>query len=240
MEQTAAASFAFDGEQVVEGGTPDRIWQDHQARYDFSVRFVVGRRVLDAACGSGYGSAKLARGGAASVLGVDISERALNQTRTTYDHPNLRYAAADVKQVPLEDHSIDVVTSFETIEHVDDPRGTLKEFARVLVPSGILIISTPNRTVTSPGKGPHEQPDNRFHKVEYTEPEFDALLAPHYRVLARYGQRAVPALLYNPLVLRWGRAIGPFAYAARHGSAVLSPLVPGWAARYFVYVCQRL
>jgi SAM-dependent methyltransferase len=239
-EPPAAAPFVFDGEQVVEGGTPERLWQDCKSRYDFSVPFAVGRRVLDAACGSGYGSAILAARGASSVLGVDINARALNHARATYNRPNLRYTEADVTKLPLDDASIDVVTSFETIEHVDDAVAALAEFGRVLVPSGILVVSTPNRIVTSPGKGRDEQPDNRFHKVEWTEAEFDALLAPGYRILGRYGQRAVPAILYHSLVLRWGRRFGPFAYAPKHGSVTPSPLSAGWAARYLVYVCQRL
>lgn len=238
--EPATPPLAFDGEQVVEGGTPERIWQDHQARYDFSVPFVVGRRVLDAACGSGYGSAKLAARGASSVVGVDISERALGHARATYHHPNLRYLQADVTKLPFEDASVDVVTSFETIEHVDIAEGALAELTRVLIPNGILVVSTPNRIVTSPGKGRHEPPDNSFHRVEYTEAEFDALLSSKYRVLGRYGQRAVPAFLYDARILRWGRSIGPFAYAPKHGSATPAPLASGWAARYLVYVCQRL
>lgn len=240
VETSPNAPFEFDGEQVVEGGTPRRIWQDHSARYTFAIPMAVGRRVLDAACGSGYGSAQLAEHGASSVLGVDISDRALSHARRTYQRPNLQFLEASVTQLPLDDASVDVVTSFETIEHVDDAGAALAELTRVLVPRGILVISTPNRIVTSPGKGRFDKPDNEFHNVEFTQSEFDALLGERYLVLGRYGQRSVPGILYNPLVLRVGRSLGPYAYAPRHGSAVPAPLSAGWAARYLVYVCQRI
>jgi ubiquinone/menaquinone biosynthesis C-methylase UbiE len=236
----AAGSLEFNGEQVVEGGTPKRVWEDHQARYAFAAPLAVGRRALDAACGTGYGSFALAERGAADVLGVDINEQALGFARSRYQRANLRYAVADVTRLPLEDGAVEFITSFETIEHVDDAESTLSEFTRVLRPHGLLLISSPNRTVTSPTKSKADPPDNRFHRVEYVPDEFDALLAPSYRVLARYGQRSVPGSLYQPTVMRFARRFAPYGYAPKHGSPTLSPLTPGWEPRYLVYLCQKL
>jgi ubiquinone/menaquinone biosynthesis C-methylase UbiE len=230
---------AFTRERVVEGGTPERIWQDHRARYSFSIPFVVGRRVLDAACGTGYGAFELASHGASRVDGVDISQDAISFAGERYRHPALHFALGDVTKLACADGSIDVVTSFETIEHITGAAAALSEFARVLVPSGILIVSTPNRIVTSPGKSQAEPPDNKFHLVEYTTGEFDALLAPNYRVIARYGQRMVPGLLYHPMLLGVGRRVVPYGYAPKHGSPELAPLRAGWQSRYLVYVCQK-
>lgn len=230
---------AFTRERVVEGGTPERIWQDHQARYAFSVPFVVGRRVLDAACGTGYGAFELADRGALSVTGLDISADAVGFATQHYQHTALSFQQGDVTALPFADSAMDVVTSFETIEHITDPEGALREFARVLVPRGILLVSTPNRIVTSPGKGRHEQPDNHFHRVEYTLSEFNALLEPQFRVISRFGQRMVPGVIYKPSLLGLGRKFMPYAYAPKHGSAELSPLRDRWEARYFVYICQK-
>jgi ubiquinone/menaquinone biosynthesis C-methylase UbiE len=241
---TEAAAFEFSGEQVVEGGTPDRVWQDHQARYQFASPLAVGRRVVDAACGTGYGSFMLAQAGASSVVGVDISERALAFARQKYQRDNLSYFMADVTRLALPDGAADMVTSFETIEHVDDAEAALRELTRVLAPRGTLLISSPNRTVTSPTKGKGDAPDNRFHRVEYIASEFDELLAPNYRVLARYGQRSVPGILYRPSVLRVSRRLSgiklaAYGYAPKHGSPTLAPLVAGWEPRYLVYLCQK-
>jgi len=235
----AAAAPGFTGERVVEGETPGRIWDDHQARYEFSVPLAVGRRVLDAACGTGYGSLRLARHGAREVLGVDIDAGAVAFARERYAARNLSFLEGDVAKLPVPEASFDVVTSFETIEHVPDAEAALAELTRVLVPNGVLLISTPNRIVTSPTKKRSDPPDNPYHRVEYTQDEFDAFLAPRYRVLGRYGQRSVPGLLYHPRVVPLGRKLMPYGYAPKHGSSLPAPLAPGWQARYLLYVCQR-
>jgi O-antigen biosynthesis protein len=235
----SSIEVAFSGERVVEGGTPQRIWEDHQARYTFSIPFAVGRRTLDAACGTGYGSLALAPY-AASVLGVDIDESAVRYAEQQYRHPNLRYVRGDVTRLPLAEACIDVACSFETIEHVDDAEIVLAELTRVLVPGGILLISTPNRVVTSPMKGRDDPPDNAHHRVEYTLTEFDELLAPRYRVLARYGQRMLHRFLYKPAIVRIARAFGAYGYSRKRGSPLPAPLSPSHEARYFVFVCQKM
>src|SRR5207249_9324746 len=100
------------------------------------------KRVLDIACGEGYGSAALARAGAASVVGVDISAEACEHARRKYG-VDARVGRAD--RIPLPAGSIDVIVSFETIEHVERPESFLNECVRVLAPGGALILSTPNR-----------------------------------------------------------------------------------------------
>lgn len=119
----------------------------HLRRYDLAAAMVRAKRVLDAACGTGYGGAHLVdQGEAASVVGVDIDAHAVAYARRRFgaDRPNIEYRACSAAATGLPDHSVDVVTSFETIEHVPDPDALLAEFARVLVPGGRLIMSTPN------------------------------------------------------------------------------------------------
>ena len=150
-----------------------RTFWEHVARYRFAKDFVRGERTLDIACGEGYGAAALARAGAASVVGVDISPEVCEHARRKYGL-DARPGAADA--IPLPDRSVDVVVSFETIEHVERPAAFLRECARVLVPNGVLIVSTPNRPVYG-GQGS----GNPFHRVEFDEGEFLDLLRAEFR-----------------------------------------------------------
>ena len=161
-------------ERMVPEHAHARIFWEHVARYRFAKDFVNGKRVLDIACGDGYGAAALAKAGAASVAGVDISAEACEQARRKY---GLDARVGDAQAIPLPAQSIDVVVSFETIEHVDDPAVFLRECARVLVPDGLLIVSTPNRPVYS-GDGRR----NPFHQLEFDENEFVEFAARAVRV----------------------------------------------------------
>ena len=136
--------------------------------------------MLDIACGEGYGAAALAKAGAASVVGIDISDDVCDHARRKY---GLDARAGDAQAIPLPDRSIDVVVSFETIEHVDDPAVFLRECARVLVPEGMLIVSTPNRPVYS-GEGTQ----NPFHRLEFDEREFVDLLRSQFQAVRLYTQ----------------------------------------------------
>jgi len=167
-------------ERMVPEQAHARIFWEHVARYRFAKDFVNGKRVLDIACGDGYGAAALAKAGAASVAGVDISSEACEQARRKY---GLDTRVGDAQAIPLPDQSIDVVVSFETIEHVDDPAVFLRECARVLVPEGLLIVSTPNRPVYS-GDGRR----NPFHQLEFDENEFVNLLRVRFRLIRLYTQ----------------------------------------------------
>jgi SAM-dependent methyltransferase len=147
---------------------------EHVYRYAFASRFVAGKRVLDIACGEGYGAAALQKAGAAHVIGVDISESVCLHARKKY---GLDARPGTGEQIPLPDNSVDAVVSFETIEHVANPNRFLDECARVLAPGGKLIISTPNKGVyTWPGGAP-----NPHHCSEMTEEEFSSALHSRFR-----------------------------------------------------------
>jgi SAM-dependent methyltransferase len=136
----------FTGERFVPG-VPGEIAYEHWHRYVFARRFVDGKRVLDAACGEGYGTALLGAT-AASVIGVDIDPSAIAHAQDRYgSRPGLRFEIGSVTSLPLTDRSIDVIVSFETIEHLpaeEQPR-MLAEFARVLTDDGLLVLSSPNK-----------------------------------------------------------------------------------------------
>jgi SAM-dependent methyltransferase len=169
------------GERMMpESSDRDTFWE-HVHRYAFACRFVTGKRVLDVACGEGYGAAALQRAGAAQVIGVDVSDAACTHASEKY---GIDARVGSAEQIPLPDSSVDVVVSFETIEHVPAPGRFLDECARVLAPGGRLIISTPNKNVYSaPGR-----PRNPFHCSEMSEEEFLSALRSRFGAIKLYSQ----------------------------------------------------
>jgi len=164
----------FTGERMIpkinEG---EVVWAEHYARYILSSFFIKGKVVLDVACGSGYGSFYLAEKGAKKVFGIDNSEETIKYAKRTYPHPKVEYSVGDALDLKLPGNSIDVVVSFETIEHVPDHRRFLGEVKRVLKKDGLLIISTPNKGVFPPG--------NPFHTKEFTFKEFKTTLEEFFK-----------------------------------------------------------
>ena len=178
--------LAFDGERFVPG-VPGEIVYEHVHRYAFARRFASGRRVLDAASGEGYGSALLCEV-AADVTGVDVDLAAVAHATATYaGRGGLRFVAASVAALPLPDASVDLVVSFETIEHLSAELqpAMLAEFARVLAPEGLLLLSSPNR----PEYSERRNYANPFHVHELDRGELAALLAPHFPATRWFGQR---------------------------------------------------
>lgn len=170
------------GERLVPESSDPTIFWEHIYRYRFAMQFVPGKNVLDIASGEGYGTAALKQGGALSVIGVDISEEACAYARQKYG-VDVRQGSAE--SIPLTDNSIDVIVSFETIEHVTSPSKFLDECARVLRPGGTLIISTPNKDVYAT-EAQHENP---FHCSELTESEFISLLKARFSRFTLFTQR---------------------------------------------------
>ena len=182
----AAPSLAFTGERY-HPEVPREMAYEHWHRYAFAMALARGRRVLDAACGEGYGSALLART-AASVLGVDLSAEAIAHARARYVADGLRFEQGDVRRLDgVPDASIDLVVSFETLEHLAEHEELLAAFTRVLVPEGLVVISTPDRRTYTDLSG--EQ--NPHHVRELYREAFEALLARHFARFRLYGQRVV-------------------------------------------------
>lgn len=168
----------------------DPLFTEHAARYDFARQYVKGLRVLDAACGTGYGSAMLADAGACSVLGVDISSEAIEFARRQYGTKrNLEFIQASVFQLTrFVSGPFDLCVSFETIEHLEEPERFLSDVRSLLSPGGRLLISTPNRYIYSPLNRDGRSSHNPFHKIEWTTEEFTHLLSEHFTVMGVYGQ----------------------------------------------------
>lgn len=118
----------------------------HLDRYAFALPYVKNKDVLDVASGTGYGANELSRLGLTkSITGLELNEKCVEYARAIYA-PNgeINYQQGSILEMPFADNSFDIVTSFETIEHIADTKGQLSEIRRVLRPGGIYIVSTPN------------------------------------------------------------------------------------------------
>ena len=173
----------FTGERF----TPEcqrEIWYEHMHRYALLKPLVAGRKVLDAACGEGYGSDMLAQW-ADHVTGVDIDAQSVAHARARYTKENLQFVESNVLKLPFEDNSFEVVVSFETLEHLAEHQELLEEFKRVLKDDGYLVISTPDKAEYSDKTGF----DNAYHVKELYKDEFKALLDPYFSHQQWFGQK---------------------------------------------------
>lgn len=158
---------------------------EHLHRYAWCRQWIAGKAVLDIACGEGYGSAMLAQD-ASLVIGVDISAEAVQHARQAYSGiDGLEFCEGNAAAIPLPDNCMDVVVSFETIEHHDKHQEMADEIRRVLKPDGILIISSPNRPVYTEQSGHH----NEFHVKELDFSELNDLLRSRFHQVRYFGQR---------------------------------------------------
>ena len=183
----------FTGERYIPS-EQGAIRHEHLHRYAWCAPLVAGKDVLDIACGEGYGSVMLAQR-ARSVCGVDIAADAVKHARRTYAGVGaLTFKVGDAAAIPLPDASVDVVVSFETIEHHDRHHEMLAEIRRVLRRNGILVMSSPNRKIYSEIEGHH----NEFHVKELDFDEFDTVLKTQFPAVCYFGQRlAVGSSIYT-------------------------------------------
>ncbi len=184
---------------VYETGTDTSLANvDHMIRYAYVAPFVVGKRVLDISCGTGYGTQFIAQQGALEVVGVDVDQSAVNFASKFHAHPNATFIQSDAHYVrQLEDASFDVIVSFETIEHLPNPRKFVVELKRLLKPDGQLFLSCPNDYRVAPWI-------SEFHLHKFRFPEFRELvlstfgeavfLGQHYSVSSHIVKPISPAL----------------------------------------------
>jgi len=156
------------------------MYSEHLVRYAFAAQFAKGKRVLDVACGSGYGSQLLSAKGARSVIGIDRSPEAITYSSKHHGSKQCRFVVGDALRLPFEDDQFDLIVSFETIEHLANHEDFLAELARVLGKTGMLIISSPNKATYPEG--------NPFHLRELHFEEFESLLASEFEHVVVLGQ----------------------------------------------------
>jgi SAM-dependent methyltransferase len=204
--ETAARPEPFTGERLTAaiGG---QVQIEHYHRYLYARAFVAGLDVLDVASGEGYGSALLAQV-ARSVIGVEWSGATVVAAAANFPRHNLAFVQGDARALPLADRSVDVVVSFETIEHFDGQDAFVHEVRRVLRPDGVFIVSTPERDVYSPpGSGA-----NPFHVHELSGAEFVTLLRTCFRHVQIMSQRP---LIGSALLADAGSSAAPLVFERR-------------------------
>ena len=176
-------SLEFTGERF----TPEcerEIAYEHWHRYAWAAQLTAGKVVVDAACGEGYGTSLLSRT-AARVTGVDIEAAAIEHARARYGSKSVAFECASGLNLPLETDSVDVVVSFETLEHLAEHDELMGEFRRVLKDDGFLLISSPDRKTYSDETGY----DNPYHVRELYREEFEGLLGRHFPAWRLFGQK---------------------------------------------------
>ena len=226
------ASLPFTGERF----TPEcvrEIWYEHWHRYAFARGLAKDQRVLDAACGEGYGAALLADV-AADVIGVDIDATSIAHARARYAaKPRLRYECVDATALAFADRAFDLVVSFETLEHLAAQERLLAGFARVLDDNGVLVISSPDKRTYSELAGFR----NEFHVRELYREELSALLKPHFPHVRLYGQKLLFQSAMWTLDSTPGRSGSEVHTATNGGTSITAGF--DYAPLYFVAVCAK-
>jgi hypothetical protein len=217
------------GERTLPDVPAENYWyRRHLAVYEWIAARVRGLRVIDMACGEGYGSDLLAGAGAASVVGVDANPEAHEHARLRYRRANLSFARGLVENypapgdaTPFGDAPADAVVFLQTIEHLQDPGGALDHFrsllARELDPAdsayreggegglgraSAVYLSTPNVLTLAPKGAPRS--DNPWHVHEYRAAEFQRLCSEHFSEVELYGLFHARKLRVHELALRLG------------------------------------
>jgi SAM-dependent methyltransferase len=185
----------FTGERAIPGEVDPDLLNEHVARYLFAARLARGKRVLDAGCGAGYGSAELART-AQSVAGLDFAPEAVDFARAHYQLPNLFFERASCAALPHPGGAFDLVVAFEVIEHLEDWRGFLLEARRVLAPTGQFIVSTPNKLYYAESRGAAGA--NPFHIHEFEFEELRAELTRVFPHVSMFLENHVEGLAFQP------------------------------------------
>jgi GT2 family glycosyltransferase/SAM-dependent methyltransferase len=184
-EKEKSNTLQWTGERYVPQ-VSGNIELEHLHRYAMARDLATGKIVLDIACGEGYGSDMIAQV-ARRVIGVDISHDAIEHAKRKYFRNNLDFRIGSCAEIPLGDSSVDLVVSFETIEHHDQHESMISEIKRVLRPDGVIIISSPEKYEFSVAPNYN----NPFHIKELYRHEFEKLMVVNFKHVAMFGQRVV-------------------------------------------------
>lgn len=188
------------GERTLPDVPAENYWfRRHLAVYEWIAARVGGLRVVDMACGEGYGSDLLAAAGAASVVGVDANPEAHEHARLRYRRANLRFERDLVETFAAP---CDAVVFLQTIEHVQDPGAVLEHFKSMLGEDGVAYVSTPNLLTLAPDGA--EKSGNPWHLKEYRAAEFRVLCEAHFGRVELLGLHHARKLRVHGWALRLG------------------------------------
>ncbi len=196
--------LALTGERTLPDVPEENYWfRRHLVVYQWIAARVGGLRVIDMACGEGYGSDVLA-GSAASVVGVDANPQAHEHARARYRRANLRF---ERDLIETFSEPADAVVFLQTVEHLQDPGAALEHFRALVAGAGegrggTVYLSTPNVLTLAP-KGA-ERSDNPWHVHEYRAREFERLCREHFASVALFGLFHARRLRAHELALRLG------------------------------------
>ncbi|HEY5370600.1 MAG TPA: class I SAM-dependent methyltransferase [Hanamia sp.] len=159
---------------------------EHLHRYAVAKQIVGDKIVLDIASGEGYGSFLLSKN-AKKVFGVDINQESIEHAKTKYKNAdNLEYLCGSTSKIPLPDNSVDVVVSFETIEHHNEHDLMMLEILRVLKEDGCLLLSSPERDIYR-----QREPHNPFHIKELSLDELRSLVKKYFKYDHFFSQKFI-------------------------------------------------
>lgn len=184
---------------------------EHWHRYAMAKDFAAGKTVLDIACGEGYGSAVLAEV-ATRVYGVDMAPDAIAHAKAKYQRSNVEFLTGRCADIPLADGTVDLVVSFETIEHHTEHEAMFAEIKRVLRPGGMVIISSPDKREYTE-RANHA---NAYHVKELYAEEFQRLVENYFSHVTILGQR----VLYASAIMRTGRSEESIQYYRDNSAAI--------------------
>jgi SAM-dependent methyltransferase len=202
LEPSADAAMPLTGERTVPGLAEENYWfRRHEVVYQQLIDRCAGRHVLEAGSGEGYG-ADLIAGVAHRVVGLDYDDSAVAHVKARYPRVDMRQG--NLADLPFEAGTFDVVVNFQVIEHLWDQGQFVAECARVLRPSGVLLMSTPNRITFSPGR---DTPINPFHTRELNAAELTELLTDN-----GFGIEGVYGVFHGPRLAELD---------ARHGGSII-------------------
>lgn len=179
-------NLEFTGERLTTSVKSIHGVIEHLHRYALAQKITKNKVVVDIASGEGYGSFLLSKR-ATRVFGVDIDEKSINHAKVKYaSSKNIEFNVGSTDAIPLEDNSVDVVISFETIEHHDKHDLMMQEVSRVLKKNGFLLISSPEKSIYN-----ERDPNNPYHIKELTLEDFSLLLKRNFKNVKLFNQRFV-------------------------------------------------
>jgi SAM-dependent methyltransferase len=194
--------LTLTGERTIPGLDVENYWfRRHEVVYQQLAPRCAGLEVLEAGCGEGYGADLISRV-ARRVIALDYDETTVAHVHAHY--PRVEVMHGNLAELPLADASVDVVVNFQVIEHLWDQTQFVRECARVLRPSGLLMVSTPNRITFSPGR---DTPINPFHTRELNADELSRLL-----VDAGFTSVSMSGVFHGPRLAEMD---------ARHGGSII-------------------
>lgn len=190
------------------------IYDEHLIRYKLAKQLVENKNVLDIACGSGYGSEIMAQNKAQNVIAVDIDSETIAKNKQKNKQKNLQYQTGNAEKIEFKDETFDIITSFETIEHLKNPSRYLQELSRVIKKDGIVLISTPNKEIY--------KEKNPYHHREYTKEEFKNLLSDYFP---------------NIKIITQSNAL--ISFISKNGQTIEASSPQEKEALYFIAICSH-